>query len=230
MITTPSLLKNVSFVYMFTEPGEHDLTNYHALHPQERALVSHAVEVRQAEFGDTRWCAHRALHDLGLPGILADQPILRGEQGMPLWPAGYTGSLTHTDGLRAAIAAHSSDWRSLGLDVEPADPLPDDVLGSIARRGEFAQLKRLGDKGLTCPDRLLFCAKEATYKAWFPMTKRWLGFEDAEIILRDDGTFISYLLVRPTPVPYIEGQWLVHDGYIIAITHVPPGIGEPLER
>ena len=37
-------------------------------------------------------------------------------------------------------------------------------------------------------DRILFCAKEATYKAWFPLTHRWLGFEDAHIVFDvDDG-------------------------------------------
>ena len=27
----------------------------------------------------------------------------------------------------------------------------------------------------------MFCAKESVYKAWFPMTGRWLGFEDATL-------------------------------------------------
>lgn len=67
----------------------------------------------------------------------------------------------------------------------------------------------------------MFCTKEATYKAWFPMTLRWLGFEDAEIDIRDDGTFFSYLLVRPTPVPFIEGRWKIEAGYVCASTFVP---------
>ena len=37
-------------------------------------------------------------------------------------------------------------------------------------------------------DRILFCAKEATYKAWFPLTHRWLGFEDAHITFTVDGS------------------------------------------
>ena len=108
----------------------------------------------------------------------------------------------------------------MGLDAEPAEPLPKDVLGSIARVGEIPQLKRLEEQGVHCADRLLFCAKEATYKAWFPLTHRWLGFEQAEIDLRDDGTFVSYLLVRPTPVPFISGKWVLRDGYVIAATAV----------
>ena len=51
-------------------------------------------------------------------------------------------------------------------------------------------------------DRILFCAKEATYKAWFPLTERWLGFEDAHIAFEVDpsgvsGRFVSRILIDP---------------------------------
>ncbi len=205
------------FCYVKTSRSDPDLQNFRHLHPLEQALVSHSVDIRKAEFGDARWCAHQALRDLGYPG---NQPILRGERGMPLWPENVTGSLTHTEGFRAAVVAPRSQVRSMGLDAEPAEPLPEGVVGSIARVGEFAQLDRLRANGVTCADRLLFCAKEATYKAWFPMTQRWLGFEQAEIDLREDGTFISYLLVRPTPVPFIDGRWMLRDGYVVAAATV----------
>lgn len=205
------------FCYVITDRRQPDLQNYLGLHPLEQALVSHSVDLRKAEFGDARWCAHQALRDLGQWG---DEPILRGERGMPLWPEDITGSLTHTEGFRAAVVAPKTHVRSMGLDAEPAEALPREVIGSIARQGEMPQLERLRAEGIGCADRLLFCAKEATYKAWFPMTHRWLGFEDAEIDIRSDGTFISYLLIRPTPVPFILGRWMVRDGYVFAATAV----------
>ncbi|MFP7364618.1 4'-phosphopantetheinyl transferase [Corynebacterium callunae] len=205
------------FSFIKTENKTANLDNFHRLHPLEKALVAHSVDIRKAEFGDARWCAHQALSQLGRD---KGEPILRGERGMPLWPSSVSGSLTHTDGFRAAVVAPRLLVRSMGLDAEPAEPLPKDVLGSIARVGELPQLKRLADNGIDCADRLLFCAKEATYKAWFPLTHRWLGFEQAEIDIRDDGTFVSYLLVRPTPVPFISGKWVLRDGYVIATTAV----------
>ena len=174
--------------------------------------------MRKAEFGDARWCAHRALQELGASPAT---PILRGERGMPLWPEGFVGSMTHTEGMRAAVVAPTSALKSVGLDAEPAEPLPDHVLTMIARAGEMPQLLRLREAGITCPDRLLFCAKEATYKSWFPMTFRWLDFDQAEIDLREDGTLISYILARPTPVPFITGRWVIRDGYVIVSTSVP---------
>ena len=35
-------------------------------------------------------------------------------------------------------------------------------------------------------DRLLFSAKESVYKAWFPLARRWLGFEEADIEIYAD--------------------------------------------
>ena len=199
-------------VFLRTD-DERDLSKYRDLLPSERAQVSEAVDARKGEFGDARWCAHQALRELGLD---RDTAILRGERGMPLWPTGFTGSLTHTDGLRAAVAAPTSSVRSMGLDAEPAKPLPDGILQQIASEAELEMVHSLQAVGFMWADRLLFCAKEATYKCWFPMTRRWLGFEDAEIEVRSDGTFSSRIVVRPTPAAFFEGRWVVRGGYVIA--------------
>ncbi|WP_423891666.1 4'-phosphopantetheinyl transferase family protein [Corynebacterium argentoratense] len=212
----PSLFPgSARYCYLTSTPG--DMSNFDALHPAEKALVAHAAPRRKAEFGDGRWCAHQALAELGRD---SGEPILRGDKGMPLWPASVSGSLTHTEGFRAAVVAPRLLVRSMGLDAEIATALPEGVLGSISRDSELTQLSRLRAAGVSCPDTILFCAKEATYKAWFPLTHRWLGFEQAEVDIREDGTFISYLLVRPTPVPFISGQWVIRDGLVLASTAV----------
>ena len=115
-------------VYLRTDDGS-DLTNYRDLLPSEQAQVSGAVDVRKGEFGDARWCAHQALKELGLR---SDDAILRGERGMPLWPAGCTGSLTHTEGFRAAVAAPTRYVLSMGLDAEVAEALPAGIIHQIA--------------------------------------------------------------------------------------------------
>lgn len=217
MIDASLFPTHATWCYVRTSTQGSDLTNYEALHPLEKSLVSRATDTRKAEFGDARWCAHRALNDLGKDN---GAPILRGDRGMPLWPESICGSITHTGGFRMAAVAPSLLVRSLGIDVEPAESLPSGVLKEIARPGEHPQLERLRSAGVECADRLLFCAKEATYKTWFPLTHRWLGFDQAEIDVREDGTFISYLLVRPTPVPFIAGKWVVSDGYILTVASV----------
>ncbi|AZA09070.1 4'-phosphopantetheinyl transferase Npt [Corynebacterium pseudopelargi] len=218
MVLDPSLFPaSARFSSLVVEKDGHNLEHFERLHPLERILVAHSVDARKAEFGDARWCAHDALAQLGRD---SGEPILRGERGMPIWPAAVSGSLTHTEGFRAAVVAPRLIVRSMGLDAEPAEPLPDGLIDSISRPGERRQLSNLEDAGIHCADRLLFCAKEATYKAWFPLTHRWLGFDQAEIDIRPDGTFVSYLLVRPTPVPFIEGKWKMSDHYVVAATAV----------
>src|ERR1700710_1168469 len=75
---------------------------------------------------------------------------------------------------------------------------PDGVGDAISLPAERAELAAL-PPGIHW-DRILFCAKEATYKAWFPLTKRWLGFEDAHITFDVDdsataGSFESRILI-----------------------------------
>ena len=111
-------------------------------------------------------------------------PILKGEKGEPCWPDGVVGSLTHCEGYRGAAVAPQGRVRSVGIDAEPHDVLPNGVLDAISLPGERAGLDAL-PSGLHW-DRILFCAKEATYKAWFPLTRRWLGFEDAHITFTVD--------------------------------------------
>ena len=79
--------------------------------------------------------------------------------------------------------------------------------------------------------RLLFSAKECVYKAWFPLAKRWLGFEDAVVAVNPSAdTFSARLLVRgpllaDRQLTALSGRWLVRDGMIlttIAVAAAPP--------
>ncbi|MEU8814242.1 4'-phosphopantetheinyl transferase superfamily protein [Actinoplanes sp. NPDC048796] len=148
------------------------------LFPAEEELVRDAVAKRRSEFSTARRCAREALAALGYP----PRPILTGERGAPAWPAGVVGSITHCAGYRTAVVAPAADFRAIGVDAEPNEPLPEGVLEAIALPGELDAVAALrAARPGTHWDRLLFCAKEAVYKAWFPLTLRWLGFEEAEV-------------------------------------------------
>lgn len=194
-------------------------------HPQEEHLVARAVDKRRREFAGARHCARQAMRTLGVDPA----PVLRGEKGDPIWPRGLVGSLTHCDGYRGAVLGYALQIRSLGIDAEPHDVLPDGVLPAVSLDVEREWLASAGDD--LHWDRLLFCAKEATYKAWFPLTKRWLGFEDAHITFERDttadavtGTFHSRLLVPGDTLDGdvltgFDGRWLIADGLVLtAIT------------
>jgi 4'-phosphopantetheinyl transferase EntD len=195
-----------------------------AMFPEEAARVSKAVEKRRREFGTVRHCARTALGELGIAPVA----ILNGERGAPQWPSGVVGSMTHCAGYRAAVVARSSVIHTVGIDAEPHAPLPQEgMLTMIAREEEIPRLARLSsaEPGVHW-DRMLFCAKEAVYKAWYPLTRKWLGFEEASITLDPSGTFDARLLV-PGPVVAgvrldgFSGRWIVGDGLVITAIVVP---------
>ena len=201
---------------MYTDPPE--LTPL----PEEEPLIAKSVAKRRNEFITVRYCAREALGELGVAPV----PILKGEKGEPCWPEGIVGSLTHCQGYRGAAVARHAEVRSVGIDAEPHDVLPNGVLDAISLPGERVELEAM-QAGLHW-DRILFCAKEATYKAWFPVTRRWLGFEDAHITFDvddtgDSGGFESRILIDPAavfgpPLETLSGRWSVRDG--LALTAI----------
>ena len=77
-----------------------------------------------------------------------------------------------------------------------------------------------------CWDRPPFCAKESVYKAWFPLSQEWLGFDDAEIIIDVGGTFTARLfvpgpLVNGAPLTSLHGRWLAVRGLLVAAIALP---------
>lgn len=186
--------------------------------PAEAAVISRAVDKRRREFTTVRTCARRALVTLGLE----PQPILPDGDGAPSWPPGVVGSMTHCDGYRAAAVAWSREIACIGIDAEPHGPLPGGVLGVVANSREQEELAELADRDPSvCWDRLLFSAKESLYKAWFPLARTWLGFEDVHVIIDPDaGTFVGRLLITGpivdgNPLDEIPGRWTARNGLVL---------------
>lgn len=150
---------------------------YGNLFPDEARLLSpRTVSKRREEFAAGRTCARKALSMLGVPPV----PLLQGELHEPLWPEGVVGSITHCSSYCAATVARVKDCRSIGIDAEPNEPLEPGLLSIIARDREREWVTQSTETSV-CWDRLLFSMKESVYKTWYPLERRWLGFEDAEI-------------------------------------------------
>ncbi|WP_326701328.1 4'-phosphopantetheinyl transferase superfamily protein [Streptomyces sp. NBC_01754] len=194
------------------------------LYPEEAELVARSVDRRRHEFAAVRACARRAMATLGIPPA----PVLRGHRGMPLWPGGTVGSMTHCDGYRAAVLARASDVRGLGIDAEPDATLPPDVWPVVSLPSERRRLTPDARATSLHWDRLLFSAKESVFKAWFPLTRTELDFLEAEVRFdREDetateGTFTAELLrTAPGVPPVFEGKWLVGNGFVVTAVLLP---------
>jgi enterobactin synthetase component D / holo-[acyl-carrier protein] synthase len=174
------------------------------LFPAEEALVRTADARRRAEFTAGRTLARAALTGLGLPAAA----IPAGRAGEPVWPAGVTGSITHCAGYRACAVARTADVAALGIDAEPDAALPRGLIGSVADDTEQAWLGTLAPG--VCWDRLLFSAKEAVGKLWYPRTRHWLGFAEFTVFPDAAGTFDARVAGSR-----LTGRWLARGGLIV---------------
>jgi 4'-phosphopantetheinyl transferase EntD len=150
-------------------PGDEE-----ALLDEEAASIgSPLIDVRRAS-GAARIVARQLLAQLGYVRL----PLPKAASGEPIWPAGIAGSLAHDDQVAVAAVGMQRDVGAVGIDIEPAVLLPPDMLALIATA---AELHRIADDPLR--GKLLFTAKEAVYKAVYPLDRVFLEFRDIEVDL-----------------------------------------------
>ncbi|MFI8517803.1 4'-phosphopantetheinyl transferase [Streptomyces sp. NPDC085481] len=192
--------------------------------PGEEHLLVHAVPARRREFTTARACARQALGGLGVAPVA----IPYGASRAPQWPRGIVGSITHCTGYRAAAVARGAELAAVGIDAEPHAALDHTgVLHMVAGEEERAHLAELA---VARPeihwDRALFSAKESVYKAWSPLTGRWLDFTEAAVTFQPrTSTFSARLLVEGPVVDGVrltgfDGGFLVREGLVLTATAV----------
>ena len=141
--------------------------------PEEAPAVARAIAKRRHQFASGRHFARMALRRLAgfSPSIPRDQ------QGRPVWPPGFIGSISHSEAL-AAAAVSSGSIRGIGIDVEHSQ--------RFARSNPrlHGKLFTPGERSKTSGDPLegvvRFSAKEAVYKAVNPLVGRYVGFREVE--------------------------------------------------
>lgn len=148
------------------------------------------AEKRQREYRSGRHHARLALAAAGA----SDRCVRRDEDGVPLFPRGYHGSITHTGrSTTFAAAAVSATPLRVGLDAEELRDLPMDMIEYILTEGEIRRLTgtadgdgaRLGGHLQTLGQLALlaFSAKEAFYKCVFPEIRRRVTFHQVDFRL-----------------------------------------------
>lgn len=181
------------------------------------ALGSNVAVSRSKTFAAGRTCARAALQQLGFP----PSAIMAGGRGEPQWPLGVVGSITHCEGYCAAVATHDTSYFSVGIDAEPNNPLPSNVLELISSAAEREIISAVHTDKIAS-DRLLFCVKETLYKAWYPIEKTWLDFKDANVRFDwSGGRYQAQILKSSKSFPSIvSGTFLVRNNVLIAATVV----------
>lgn len=179
----------------------------YALFPEEARAVGNAVAKRRSEFSAGRHCARMAMADLGHSPC----GIPSGPDRAPVWPSGLVGSITHGAGLCAAVVAHDHHFRSIGIDTELIDAITAELVEDILRPDEAAELDpNARPDGADWPT-LYFCLKEAAYKAFYPIYRRIIGFQDMRLrVDPEQRTFLAELsCLSAGGVPVFQGRYSV---------------------
>lgn len=151
--------------------------------PAELLLIEGEPPNRRRQFLGGRQAAREAARPLGYEL----GPVLVGQGGEPLWPAGIVGSISHVGHFAAAAIGRSSDLTAVGIDLDDARRLEGPAAASVANPSELQAVVNLGWAGREWAANAVFCAKEAVFKCQFAMTgRRDLAFSQVTLELATD--------------------------------------------
>ncbi len=176
----------------------------------EGSELAQMAETRQLGFSSGRHCAHKVLELLGLGATAIGR---RGR--LPVWPEHAAGSITHSRKIAAAVA--STHFNSVGVDVEETTPVERKLYPRLFTGAEQQLLANCGFDAAA----LLFSAKEAGYKAIYPLNRRFISFTEAEVQLDTRaGTFRINYMGEYAPNKLLNkgrGYWYRHNGHVMTV-------------
>lgn len=172
METGDHALPTVSFPAVAVERRRVTHGDELAILAEETGSFFNCAEVVRRQGGAARIAARKLLKAAGYE----NWPLLRRVGMGPLWPPGVVGSISHSENHAVAGLASSDFFAGLGIDIEPAAPLPVEILNFVALPHEREFIDCNSIQG-----RVLFCAKEAAYKAVHPIDGHFLEMHDIAV-------------------------------------------------
>ena len=166
--------------------------------PEEQALAeSFGSQKKRAEFVLGRICAHVALSRFGLEY----EPILRNpESREPCWPDSIWGSITHSSGFAAVAVGLKKEIKGIGIDLESfSRSLDFKIRKHVCVDSELEWIESLPAKQADRALRIIFSAKESIFKCFYPGTKTYLSFKDAEISVNENEKKFSFNIFKSFP-------------------------------
>jgi len=179
---------------------------------EELENLSSSNSNRWSEYSTGRALAHELMPLLGC----RIGPIGRDESRAPIWPAGLLGSISHTGSLAVAALARRNRCRSLGVDLERINRVGSRLAGQVLTESE-----REGSAGGPQALAVAFAAKEAGYKATYPIVQRFIAFKEAEVDIDWETSRFSLRYVGANEecrvMECATGQFLLHGPHVLAL-------------
>ena len=192
------------------------------LFADEQASIRHAVARRRQQFIGGRVLARAAMTRLGAE----PQSVPAGPDRAPVWPPGLVGSITHSETWCAAAVARADEVGSIGIDIEEAGVVGAELWSTVCTASELKWLRMLPQADRANGATILFSAKEAVFKAQYPLTGRMLDHQQVEIrIAADQGRFVSEVAKAQedgaSASETLEGRVLVSNGFVATSVVIP---------
>ncbi len=187
----------------------------------EAAHLTRAVPARKREFAAGRTAARAAMVELNLH----PQPIPASDDRAPIWPQGIHGSISHSPTLCAAVIGTGP--HTIGLDIEENTDLVAGLQSTICSDAELARIAGPNQARLA---KLIFSAKEATYKAQYPLTGLLFGFDHIDIQLDLPRQRFTATFLKPAGIfnigDTLPGRFDVVVDHLVTAVHTGQGAPE----
>jgi 4'-phosphopantetheinyl transferase EntD len=186
-------------------------------------LSPKATEKRRTEFLLGRLAAHRALRAIGA----TPHPVLKAKGREPLWQDGMVGAITHKAGAACAVVARKDVTCGVGVDLEALESRVNFKISTkVCTEAEQAWLVEVPDEKDTRL-KMIFSAKEAGFKAFYPIEQIFLGYKDAELTWREETQSFAGVLLKgagkhhPAGFPFEVGCRII-DEFAFSFISLPP--------
>jgi len=187
------------------------------------ARLVRASPRRQATFFFGRLCARAAISRCCAQAT--PTPLATTAYGYPQWPPGLVGSISHTSHCAVAVVAPAHDLLGVGIDCENI---------MTAEKAMKLQYRVLCEEEVALvratplPDplviTLLFSMKESLYKALFPLTHTFLGFQDVIVQQLDVRQGKALLALKPHLAVHSLPQHIFPLRFSVGHDHVVSGV------
>ncbi|AOW13509.1 hypothetical protein LPB072_12230 [Hydrogenophaga crassostreae] len=187
------------------------------LYPEEAQSVAKAVPKRQKEFAAGRKAARCAMRAIGWQ----DMPVPCNADRSPAWPEGLVGSISHSRQACVAIVGRKAHVKSVGIDIEDHFPIEPELWHTICTPQELETVNQLdrADRGQWVTR--LFSAKEAFYKWQYPLTGRFLEFQDVAITMENSCTSFEARCLFSNPMhtgfKRAWGRYVIEQALVISV-------------
>ena len=184
------------------------------LHPQERAYASELKGHRQVQWVGGRLALRAALGHLGQEPI----PCLSQADGGIELPQELVASVSHKRDLAVGMVGFRSAG-TLGVDLETLEPARSHLAPRIPTAEELQAVDGLEPDRRWLAILLRFTIKEAIYKALYPRVQRYIGFDEAQIVIHPNGLADVRLQLEQAEGPYLADaryHWL-HEHVLASV-------------